>query len=280
VNFHAFREDCDKQWPGFGGPAGAQAEHPRDRRLAMLLRKVEGLASENKLMLLNLAAHHLAPGEIYVEVGSWRGLSLAGAAAGNAAEIYACDDFSSLRRDRRALQRTLERYTAPGQVRFYDSDFREFLTLVPWLPKKVGVYFYDAGHSFAEQFQALELILPSLSDDALVVVDDTNDAPVRAANRLFLRHTPGLELVADIRTAADRSPTWWNGLQVLRFRRGFGSAFRQPPRASYLAHRVLFTGLLTGAQRLAKIASWGPRLYRDYLAFGNGARLGRPSERP
>lgn len=257
MNFDGFLRECREQWPAFGDPERVRhLEHPRDRRLAPLLLDVQGMASENKLMLLNLAARHLEPEKVYVEVGSWHGLSLAGAAAGNNAKIYACDNFSHSRADRATLRRTLERHTTPGQVEFFDMDFREFLRLAPWAPRKVGAYFYDNGHAFRDQFQALELIQPWLSDNAVVIVDDTNDLPVRAANRLFVRHAPDFSLVADIRTTVPRSPTWWNGVQVYRFRRGSQPNSRRPPLLSYLGHQVVYSGVVTGIQRFAKTAWW------------------------
>ncbi|MBI2403838.1 MAG: class I SAM-dependent methyltransferase [Gemmatimonadetes bacterium] len=257
MNFDGFLRECREQWPAWGDPERLRhLEHPRERRLAPLLLHVQGMASENKLMLLNLAARHLEPGEVYVEVGSWHGLSLAGAAAGNPAKIYACDNFSHSRADRATLQRTLERHTAAGQVEFFDLDFREFLRLAPWAPKKVGAYFYDNGHAFRDHFQALQLIRPWLSDDAVVIVDDTNDIPVRAANRLFVRYAPDFSLVVDIPTAVPRAATWWNGVQVYRFRRGSQPDSRRPPRLSYLGHQIIFSSLVTGVQRLAKTAWW------------------------
>jgi hypothetical protein len=222
------------------------------------------MASENKLMLLNLAARHVSAGEVYVEVGCWRGLSLAGAAADNATKIYACDDFSMRPDDRDALAQTLHRHTAPGQVQFYEGDFREFLKLAPWRPRKVGGYFYDGGHSFNDHFEALELIQPWLADDALVIVDDTNDFPVRAANGLFSRCLPNLELVWDIRTGRPRAPTWWNGVQVFRYRQRASTVLVRPRRLSYLARRVAFNGFLASLQRFVRVVWWGPRYYRDY----------------
>lgn len=260
MNFEGFLEECREQWPEWDDPKRLrEVEHPRDRRLAPLLRDVRGMASENKLMLLNLAARHLEPGEVYVEIGSWHGLSLAGAAAGNEARIYVCDNFSHRRADRAVLARTLERHTAPGQVQFFDMDFRAFLRLAPWAPAKVGAYFYDNGHAFRDQFQALELIQPWLGDAAAVIVDDTNDLPVRAANRLFVRYARDFALAADIRTRVPRSPTWWNGVQVYRFRRSARRNSLRPPVLSYLAHQIMFNHGVTAIQRLAKTARWAYR---------------------
>ncbi|MGH7358535.1 MAG: hypothetical protein ACREJR_06965, partial [Candidatus Rokuibacteriota bacterium] len=50
-----------------------RSPHPKDRRFASILAEVGGLACENNLALLNLAASGLGPGESYVEVGSFKG---------------------------------------------------------------------------------------------------------------------------------------------------------------------------------------------------------------
>jgi hypothetical protein len=50
-----------------------RSPHPRDRRFAPILSEVGGLACENNLALLNLAASLLDRGESYVEVGSFNG---------------------------------------------------------------------------------------------------------------------------------------------------------------------------------------------------------------
>jgi hypothetical protein len=80
MDFSPLMSACEEQW----GPLDdahrlARVPHPVDRRLAELPDRVAGYATENKVMLLNLAVRHLEAGEVYVEVGTWQGLSLIGA---------------------------------------------------------------------------------------------------------------------------------------------------------------------------------------------------------
>jgi hypothetical protein len=219
MNVSEFLNDCQKQWPGFEhAKALALYEHPRDRDLASLPSEVQGMSTENKLMLLNLAVRSLEPGEVYVEIGCWRGLSLAGAALHNSnAPIFACDDFSQFSGSLGELDNTLRKYTTPTQVRFYDTDYLSFLDLAPWQPARVGVYFYDGGHSFKQQYQALDRMFPWLADRALVIIDDTNAGQVRSANRLFMSRAPGFQLLNDVRTPGNEHPTWWNGVQIYSY---------------------------------------------------------------
>ncbi len=245
MDFDAFIADCRRNWPAFDQRKRlAAARHPEDRRLAGVLEEVPGMATENKLLLLNLAVAHLAPGEVYVEVGCYKGASIVGAARGNgAAKIFACDNFSKFDGTEEILKGNLERH-AHGQVEFFNLESREFLARAPWRPARIGAYFYDGGHSFADQFEGLQYALPSLSDDALVVIDDTNKREARAADALFARMVPGFELVLDLRTPRNHHPTWWNGIQVFRFRRMATTPTALPdPGAPFWARQVLYDSI-------------------------------------
>jgi len=255
MNFDAFLADCRAEWPAFDDePALSRTLNPRDRGLRAVLDAVEGMATENKLVLLNRAVKHLAPGEVYVEIGCWQGLTLAGAVHMlRDAPVFACDDFSEFGGPRAALLETLARFTAPGQVRFHDVDFRQFLAAAPWAPAPVGVYFYDGGHDFDDQFIALQAMLPHLARDAAVLVDDTNWRHVRAANEFFARHVPGFSLVRDLRTTSLYAPTWWNGLQLYRWQGHPGATLPTP--SGYHARRRFWDG----AYRPVMRGWWGAR---------------------
>src|SRR5262245_62499441 len=96
MDFDGFVADCRAEWRVFDdNRALAHVSHPHDRSLRPVLDAVQGMATENKLVLLNRAVARLAPGEVYVEVGCWQGLSLAGALHGHPAVAeYACGAFS------------------------------------------------------------------------------------------------------------------------------------------------------------------------------------------
>jgi len=220
LNFDSFIAECRRQWPDFDHPPKlAAARVPLDRRLRNVLDDVPGMATENKLLMLNLAVANLAPGEVYVEVGCYKGATLVGAARGNReARVFACDNFSKFDGTEQILRANLERH-APGQVEFFNLESRRFLELAPWRPARVGAYFYDGGHSFRDQFEGLAYAIPSLADDAVVIIDDTNKREARSADALVARLVPGLEPLLDLRTPRNHHPTWWNGIQLFRYRR-------------------------------------------------------------
>src|SRR5271166_2974574 len=115
MKFDAFLERCRAQWPEFADPRRlARSTHPVDRSLSHILTEIPGMATENKLRLLNCAVASLEEGEVYVEVGSYKGASIVGAAASNPnARIVACDNFSQFDGAANALRQTLEAHTAP-----------------------------------------------------------------------------------------------------------------------------------------------------------------------
>ncbi len=221
MRFAEFIERCHAEWPEFDDRGRLEkSRSPQNRDLANVLADVPGMATENKLKLLNLAVASLEPDEVYVEVGCYKGASLVGAALGNSAHrMFACDNFSQFDGAAESLQQTLRQYTPPGQVQFFDMDFREFLQKAPWQPARIGAYFYDGGHSFEDQYDGLRCALPHFSADAVIIVDDTNKRAARAADSLIARQVRGFELVLNLRTPRNHHPTWWNGIQMLRYRR-------------------------------------------------------------
>jgi protein O-GlcNAc transferase len=221
MDFNAFLERCRAQWPEFADARRlARSTHPTDRSLSHILGEIPGMATENKLRLLNCAVASLDAGEVYVEVGCYKGASLVGAATSNPnVRIFACDNFSQFDGAADALRRTLDAHTAPGQVTFHDMEFRDFLAAAPWRPARIGAYFYDGGHSFADQYDGVALAIEHLADDAVVIIDDTNKRAARSANNLIARALSNFKLILDLRTPRNHSPTWWNGIQVFRYQR-------------------------------------------------------------
>ncbi|MHB8381151.1 MAG: class I SAM-dependent methyltransferase [Candidatus Binataceae bacterium] len=220
MRFDRFIQRCHAEWPEFGDPRKLEkSRNPATRDLSEVLSRVPGMATENKLKLLNLAVASLDDNEVYVEVGCYKGASLVGAATGNPdARIYACDNFSQFDGGSEALEAVLQQFTRPGQVEFHDLDFREFMTRAPWRPARIGAYFYDGGHSFADQYDGIRYALPEFADDAIVIIDDTNKRAARSADALIARQVPGFELILNLRTPKNHHPTWWNGIQIYRYR--------------------------------------------------------------
>ncbi len=217
-----------------------RSPHPKDRRFAPILDAVGGLARENNLALLNLAASLLAPGESYVEVGSFKGLSLIAAMLGNTGDFVGIDDFSMSEGSRALLEANVRRHGLAGHT-ILEGDAFALLRGGALRGRRVGVYYYDAAHDYQSQLEALQLIEPHLVDGALLIVDDTDWKQVAMALRDYRRSQPRARLLVELAGKDRGQPWWWEGVQVLvwgeppRYRlteRSSSSRVRTSPRSS------------------------------------------------
>jgi predicted O-methyltransferase YrrM len=207
-------------------PASA---HPRDRRFREVIRSVPGLTAENNLALLNLAAALLEPNEVYVEVGSLAGASIAGAALGNDADFIAIDDFSHPSASRSRFLATVRRFGL-DRVTLLEGDAFELLAADAFAGRRVGVYYYDALHSYEPQLQALVLVEPFLAERALIVIDDADWYEVEAALRDYLERQDKARKLFAIQGKDHGQPFWWEGVCVLAWERRGRRAARQASR--------------------------------------------------
>lgn len=185
-----------------------RSEHPRDRRFAPLLDRIGGLAQENNLALINLAASLLDPGESYVEVGSFKGLSLAAAMDGNEGDFVGIDSFEMGGGSRAQLDENLG---GDGYTILEGDAF----ALLPQLERRVGVYYYDAAHDYESQVRGLRLVEPHLVPGALMIVDDTDWERVDRAMEDYLAQQPRARRLIAIDGKDRGQPWWWEGMQVL-----------------------------------------------------------------
>jgi predicted O-methyltransferase YrrM len=235
--------------------AGLYAEVPLDRRFAKVVETVDGMSTEHTLTLLNLAASLLPPGESYLEVGSYRGRSVVGAALGHPNGTFtAVENFREFGLDpaesERLLRAALRDWYVADQVRLLRGDaFR--LLLGGAVPGPVGVYFYDGAHSRLAQHLGLGLAEPVLADEALVVVDDASWPQVERSTARYVAMHPGYRLLFDLRAEQAEDPRWCNGVKVYAWRRPAGA---RGPRLDLawrrLVHLYLHEPALAAAWRL------------------------------
>lgn len=219
--------------PGLFPGGDLLAEAPVDRRFAGVVERVDGMSTEHSLTLLNLAASMLGPDEMYLEVGSYRGRSLVGAALGQDHDRFlAIENFREFGLDpaasERLLRDALREWQVADRVTFRRGDaFR----LLPRgvVPRPVGVYFYDGAHSRLAQYLGLGLAEPVLADEALVIIDDASWPQVARATEAYLAGHPGYRLLFDLRADQAEDPRWCNGVAVYQWRRPPGHRARRWP---------------------------------------------------
>jgi predicted O-methyltransferase YrrM len=192
-----------------------RSEHPRDRRFQPIADGVENLAQENNLALLNLAASCLGRDEAYVEVGVYHGASLIAAMLGNDDKRFVGIDalrFSGTSLDK--IEANLARFglEVPEIV---VGDAFELLPAGALGDTRIGVWYYDAAHSFEAQVEGLRIAEPHLVPGALMIVDDTDWDDVERAMDAYLAEQPRARRLVTVDGKSKGAPQWWEGMQVL-----------------------------------------------------------------
>ncbi len=191
-----------------------RSEHPRDRRFAPVVESVENLTSENVLALLNLAAACLGPDEAYVEVGVFHGASLVGAMLGNEDKRFlGLDSFEFRGATLEGVEANLSRFGLP-RPEILVGDAFELVASGALEDVPVGVWYYDADHSYEAQVEGLRIAEPLLVPGALLVVDDTDWERVERACADYLAAQPRARRVLALDGKDRGSPQWWEGMQV------------------------------------------------------------------
>jgi hypothetical protein len=216
----------------FDGPVADG--RPADPRFAEITADVAGHSTPAELAVLNLAARLLPDGEAYVEVGSLKGRSMAGALLDAPDRTFvAVESFREFgmlaEASRRELLDNLERHAAGRRFTLREGDCFRVLARRDAVPEPVGVYFYDGAHTGLAHYLALGVIEPLLADEALVLVDDSSYPIVAAATRRYCARHPGWTVVRDLPAESDHDPRWANGLLALAYRRPPGAAAAMAP---------------------------------------------------
>jgi predicted O-methyltransferase YrrM len=210
VDFERFERELHELFDDF--PA---SEHPRGQRFDHLLEEIPGLARENNLALLNLAASMVGEGESYVEIGTHHGTSLIAAMVGNEdTDFVAVDNFSFSGGSRKRLDENLARFGMERPT-ILEGDAFELIPGGALGDRSVAVYYYDNGHEYEQQLDGLRMIEPWLAERALLIVDDTDWDRVERATRAYLEEQPRARLLVWIPGKDKGYPAWWEGVQVL-----------------------------------------------------------------
>jgi hypothetical protein len=192
-----------------------RSEHPLDRRFAPVVEQIENLTRENNLALLNLAAACLGPDEAYVEVGVYHGASLITAMLGNEGRRFVgIDDFGFRDASVEQVEQNLARFGLPRPELLVGDVFE----LVPGGALRdvpVGVWYYDASHTYEAQLEGLRIAEPWLVPGALLIVDDTDWEQVERAMDDYLAAQPRSRRILTLDGKDRGFPQWWEGMQVL-----------------------------------------------------------------
>lgn len=192
-----------------------RSEHPLDRRFAPIVEQIEHLTAENNLALLNLAAACLGPEEAYVEVGVFHGASLIAAMLGNEdRRLVGIDDFGFRDASLEKVEQNLAHFGLPRPELLVGDAF-ELVPSGALADSPVGVWYYDASHSYEAQLDGLRIAEPWLSPGALIIVDDTDWEQVERAMDDYVAEQPRARRILSIDGKERGFPQWWEGMQAL-----------------------------------------------------------------
>ncbi|GIW77734.1 MAG: hypothetical protein KatS3mg104_2797 [Phycisphaerae bacterium] len=242
-----------------------------------------GLLSENSLLtgysgkcvialLQRLCDAFTDQNRCYLEIGVFQGMTLLHAAPHCKSEAYGIDNFAFFDPEGKNKSLVLSRMEQSGinNAILINQDYEDALEqLHQYLQgKKIGVYFVDGPHDYRSQLMCLQLVLPHLATDAVIVIDDCNYRHVRLATSDFLRTHPEFAMVYESYTQAhphnlsghaseNAVNGWWNGIHVLIKTPGIrGSSLPQTTRSrvvyenEHLTQTVRFPLLMIQTSRL------------------------------
>jgi len=192
-----------------------------------------GYSGARLTALLQRATRLLQDGEdgCYLEVGVFRGLTLLSVSLANPeVQCHGIDNFAFFDPEGENFEIVQDRAQKLGVENYsiINEDYEDaFSRLDTYLEgRQIGVYFVDGPHDYRSQLMCLQLALPYLHTNAVIVVDDSNYRHVRQANRDFLAVCPEFKLLFEAYTPAhpknlseedhkQAKEGWWNGVNVL-----------------------------------------------------------------
>jgi hypothetical protein len=161
------------------------------------------------------------PNTRYLEIGSWKGSSIAAAMNNNKMDVcIAIDNWSEFGGPKDEFVKVFTQYKGENNASFIEKNCFDPDLIQSLSPYKFNIYMYDGYHSEQAQYDALVKYLPCLDDTFIWVVDDWNAPEVRAGTTRAIQDT-GVSVLwkQETRSTWNNShsemslakATWWNG---------------------------------------------------------------------
>lgn len=145
----------------------------------------KGLSGAGTLYLILEACKKIKEGECYLEVGIYQASNFANVAKRTSVPCYGVDNFSQAFNENDMYPGMTTEEVVHSKLEEVDnvtvikSDFREFLKDPKELKEKVRVYFFDGPHELLDQVHGVEMVLPHLTDEAIIFIDDYHSQNVQ-----------------------------------------------------------------------------------------------------
>jgi hypothetical protein len=216
---------------------------PHLTKVAEAIREAEskGMLKENPILtgfsgkkmmgaLQRFAAEFTDEKNCYLEVGVFQGLTLLSVGSVAKGDVFGIDNFAFFDKDGKNQSIVEDRRSKLGldNVHLINADYEDALhALEKHLNgRKISVYFVDGPHDYRSQLVCLLFAKPFLSENAVIVVDDSNYNDVRQATADFLVSHPEYKLFyqaytachpinMDKKTEEEARNGWWDGINVI-----------------------------------------------------------------
>ena len=178
-----------------------------ETKLSNEILRMNGLSGRKFRVMLNHLIKKISNPR-YLEIGSWLGSTACSACYNNKLKITCIDNwsqnFDKNLIPRKEFEKNLKKVMTQNiQFNFIQKNFQEidFNNI-----GKHNIYFYDAGHTYNDHFDGVDIVLPALTNKFLLIVDDWNWKQVREATNDAIK-TNSLKIISQIsiRTTRDDS---------------------------------------------------------------------------
>ena len=181
--------------------------------------------------LVNQICKSLDNKGVYINIGVWRGFSMFAGMLNTKCEVYGVDDFSFDYEDGNS---SLNNYEEESKAReyfykhfnelqnkekhfFFDMNYMKFFELWEKKKKAIDFYYYDAEHSYKNQYNNLIIAKDFFKKGTIILVDDYNEIDVENATQDFVaKFNSKFKIIKEIKTANKYiHPTYANGIVLI-----------------------------------------------------------------
>jgi hypothetical protein len=179
------------------------------------LKKIPRMSTLTIAAIINYGVSQISPNEAFINVGVWNGFTLiAGMLNNQDKKCVGIDNFSKFGGPKHNFLERFNKYKSDNHL-FFEMDYQDYFSTIH--EGKIGFYLYDGDHSYKHQLNGLQKAEPYLSDNALILIDDTNWDEPRKATLDFISHSSNqYNIIFDCKTNDTMHPTYWNGIMILR----------------------------------------------------------------
>jgi len=208
MDYQAFLE----QLPSLYTQWGQETVTPKEETFQAILNTLLGETSCNILQLLNRAVGCLESTEIYCEVGPVQGITLVGALLNHRHSIaWTIGDFGTTNDPEgafEALVNQLAQFGLADQVLLHNQTIASFFYELRSfeVTEKIGVYYYRGEIDYRSQLLGLTLAREFLADQALIIVDNSNQESVEQAIVDFILLNPECHSLLKLKTRSMAIP--------------------------------------------------------------------------